>query len=169
MRRRHADDVLELRFDGAPRARPTPAVLAAIAGADILAFAPSNPFVSIGPILAIPGLPEALRKAEAPLVAVSPIVAGAALRGPADRMFVTLGGEASALGVARHYATLHPGLVDGIVIDRSDADQAGPIEALGIRAHVADAVMTDEAGRTRLAAEVVDFADRLRDGLPRRV
>ena len=110
-------------------------------------FAPSNPFVSIGTILAVPGLRDALMAAAAPIVAVSPIVAGAALRGPADAMLVSLQGEASALAVARHYATEHPGLVDDFVIDTADADAAEAIEALGLRAHVAPTVMRADADR----------------------
>jgi len=157
VRRGHSDDVLELDFVGAGRARPTADVLSAIQAADVLVFAPSNPFVSIGTILAIPGVVKALLGAPAPLVAVSPIVAGSALRGPADRMFASLGGEPSALGVARHYAGRFPGLVDALVIDRSDAEQARSIEQLGLRVLVADAVMTDDAGRARLARETLAF------------
>ena len=158
VRRRHADDVREIRYDGAESARATPHVLDAIASASLIVLAPSNPFVSIGTILAIPGIVGALGASEASVVAVSPIVAGAALRGPADRMFETLGGDPSALGVARHYAARFPGLVDTLVIDGRDADQAPAIEALGIGARPADTVMVDEAARARLAGEVLSVA-----------
>ena len=155
VQRRHADEVRELRFEGAADARPTPEALAAIAAADLLVVAPSNPFVSIGAILAVPGIAEALLAASAPVVAVSPIVGGQALRGPADRMFVSLGGEPSALGVARHYVEQYPGLLDGLVIDRLDSDQAAQIEPLRLRVLVADTVMRTENDRARLAAEVL--------------
>ncbi len=160
--RRHADDVLEVRFDAIADARPTERVLAAVATADVLTIAPSNPFVSIGTILALPGMVPALLDAAAPIVAVSPIVAGAALKGPADRMLQTLGEESSALGVARHYAKRYPGLLDGFVIDRADALQAPAIESLGLRVLATAAVMQDEADRARLAQEVLVFAGELR-------
>ncbi len=162
--RRHADDALELRFVGVDDARPTDQVLDAVASADVLAIAPSNPFVSIGTILALPGMIPALLASDAPVVAVSPIVAGAALKGPADRMFETLGGESSAFGVARHYAGRYPGLVDGLLIDGADAAQAGSIEALGVAVLVTSAVMRDEADRARLAEELLAFAGRLAGG-----
>ena len=161
VRRRHADDVREVVFEGAARARPTTLVLDAIAGAALIAIAPSNPFVSVGTILAVPCILDALLAAPAPVVAVSPIVAGAALRGPADRMFVTLGGEPSALGVARHYVERYPGLVDGLVIDRRDRAQSSAIEALGIRVRAAETVMIDERTRAALAREVLALGERL--------
>lgn len=160
--RAHADDALEIRFDGVEDARPTERVLTSVAAADVILFAPSNPFVSIGTILALPGMVAALEAAAAPVVAVSPIVAGAAIKGPADRMFETLGGESSAVGVARHYAGAFPGLVDGLVIDGADRGQAAAIEQLGIRALVTSAIMRDEEDRVRLAGEVVGFAMDLR-------
>ncbi len=159
VQRRHEDDVLELRFEGAAEARPTAEALAAIGEADLLILAPSNPFLSINAILAVPGLAEALLAAPAPLVAISPIVGGRALRGPADRIFVSLGGEPSALGVARHYVERYDGLLDALVIDRVDADQANQVEALGLRVLVTGTVMTSEDDRRRLAAEVLAFAD----------
>ncbi len=158
--RRHADDALELRFDGIEDARPTDAVLNAIASADVLVIAPSNPFVSVGTILALPGVVAALLAAEASVVAVSPIVAGAALKGPADRMFETLGGESSAVGVARHYVERYPGLLDGLVIDRADESHRAAIEELGVAVLVTAAVMRDEPDRARLAEEALAFAGR---------
>ncbi len=164
VRRRHADDALELHFDGIEDARPTSAVLDSIATADVLAIAPSNPFVSVGTILALPGVVPALLEAEAPVVAVSPIVAGAALKGPADRMFETLGGDSSATGVARHYVERYPGLLDGLLIDDADASQAIAIEGLGVAVLVTAAVMFDEPDRARLAGELLAFAGRLGTG-----
>ena len=161
VRRGHADTVHEIRFTGIESARPSGEVIEAIGGADRLVFAPSNPFVSIGTILALPGMTEALSAARAPIVAVSPIIGGAAVRGPADRMFVSLGGEASALGVARHYAQRYPGLLDGLVIDEVDAEQADAIRGLGLACRVAPTLMLSDGDRRRLALEVLAFADDL--------
>ena len=140
----HAVDVTAVRHAGVEGASPTPEVLAAIAGAELIVFAPSNPFVSIGTILAVPGIAEAIAAAPAPVVAVSPIVGGAALRGPADRMLQTIGGgEASAAGVVAHYRGRHPGLVDAFVIDERDAAQADAIRAGGPETlELLDTVMT---------------------------
>lgn len=161
VRRRHADDVLELHIHGIEAAEPTPEVLAAIADADRILFAPSNPFVSIGTILAVPGIVDALVATRAPIVAVSPLIGGAAVRGPADRMFVSLGGEASALGVGRHYVERYPGLLDGLVIDEVDAGQADGLRALGLTVRVAPTLMLTTDDRRRLALEVLDFAAEL--------
>ena len=154
--RHHADAVTALRYRGAEVASPTGEVLAAIAAADLLLLAPSNPFLSIGAILAVPGIIEALLRAPAPVVAVSPIVGGAALRGPADRLFETLGGEASALGVAQHYQARYPGLVDALVIDLVDAGAGGAIRDSGLDVLVTGTVMRDEGDRERLATTVLD-------------
>lgn len=148
---RHADPALEVRFDGIENARPTAEVLGAIEGAELIVFAPSNPFVSVGTILAVPGMLRALSAAKAPIVAVSPIVGGQALRGPADRMFESLGGEASAAGVGHHYAERYPGLVDTLFIDELDAAALPQIEALGIRALTAQTVMQTDSDRAALA------------------
>ena len=158
VRRRHADDVHEVHIHGIEAAEPTPEVLAAIEAADRILVAPSNPFVSIGPILAVPGMLDALLAASAPIVAVSPLIGGLAVRGPADRMFVTLGGEASAVGVARHYTERYPGLLDGLVIDDVDAAQAEAIRALGLAVEVAPTLMLTADDRRRLALEVLAFA-----------
>lgn len=160
VRRHHADPVHELRFDGIADARPTPQVLDALAAAALVVLAPSNPFVSIGPILALPGLERALqavRARGAPVVAVSPIVAGAALRGPADQMLRSLAGDgqATAAGVARHYTARLPGLLSALVIDQEDAAAAREVERAGIPALVAPIVMRDDADRRRLATMIV--------------
>jgi LPPG:FO 2-phospho-L-lactate transferase len=152
--RRQAPDVLGLRFDGIDGAAPTPEVVAAIEAADAVVIGPSNPLVSIGPILAVPGLRAELdgaRRRGVPVAAVSPIVGGKALKGPADRMLASLGEEASAVGVARRYA----GLVDVFVMDQVDAGLADAVSALGIRPVVADTIMTDDASRARLAGAVL--------------
>jgi LPPG:FO 2-phospho-L-lactate transferase len=149
--RHHADRVSAIRHTGATEATPTPETLEAIANAELLVLAPSNPFLSIGTILAVPAVLEAITASPAPVVGVSPIVGGAALRGPADELFRSLGGEPSAAGVAEHYQRLHPGLLDALVIDTVDADLAPRVAATGLEAVVADTVMRDHADRERLA------------------
>jgi LPPG:FO 2-phospho-L-lactate transferase len=153
VRRRQKDEVLGVRLRGIDDARPTHAVLEALAEADLVVFCPSNPLVSIGPILAMPGMQEALVSSPAPRVAVSPIVGGRAIKGPADRMLGSLGHEVSAKGVARMYE----GLVDGMVIDEVDGEQRTGIEALGMRVLATDAIMRDASDRARLAREVLEF------------
>jgi LPPG:FO 2-phospho-L-lactate transferase len=155
--RRQAPQVHEIRLGGIESARPTPEVLAALGDAGIIVVCPSNPLVSVGPILAVPGMREAIHAARARgarVVAVSPIVGGRALKGPADRMLESLGHEVSALGVARLYA----GLVDVFVLDAVDAGLAPAVERLGIRALVTDTIMRDDATRARLAGEVLGTA-----------
>ena len=147
VRRGWQDEVRGVRFEGAEAARPAPGVLEAIADAEAVIIAPSNPLVSIGPILAVPGVREALRDTQAPVAAVSPIIGGRALKGPADRMLSALGHEASALGVARLYADF----LDALVLDREDEALAPAVEALGVRAVVTDTVMRDAETRRALA------------------
>jgi LPPG:FO 2-phospho-L-lactate transferase len=155
--RQQAPTVHEVRFRGVADASPTADVIAALAALgpdDAIVVAPSNPIVSIGPLLALDGLRSALAATRArgvPVVAVSGIVGGRALKGPADRMLVSLGHESSAVGVARLYADL----IDTFVIDDVDADHAPAIEALGVRVVVADTIMSDDAARARVAAAVL--------------
>ncbi|HWJ98695.1 MAG TPA: 2-phospho-L-lactate transferase CofD family protein, partial [Acidimicrobiales bacterium] len=137
VQRRHGVPVSSVRFDGADAAKPGPDVLDALAGADRVVLAPSNPIVSIDPVLAVPGVREALVARRADTVAVSPIVAGSALKGPADRLLVELGHEATVVGVARLYAPL----AEALVIDHADADLAGAVAAEGIRPILAESVM----------------------------
>src|SRR5687767_7311745 len=151
VRRHQEPEVTAVTFDGAETARPTPAVLAAIAEADLVVIGPSNPLVSIGPILSLAGVRAALEASSASKVAVSPIVAGRALKGPADRMLVGLGHESTALGVARIYV----GLVDRFVLDSADAALAPDVESLGVSASVLDTVMRDDDDRRALAASLV--------------
>jgi LPPG:FO 2-phospho-L-lactate transferase len=157
VRLRQVPDVHEVRFAGIEAAHPTPEVVAAVGAADIVVIAPSNPIVSIGPILAVPGMPELLdgaRRRGARIVAVSGIIGGKALKGPADRMLASLGHESTALGVARGYA----GLIDAFVLDTVDAALAPAVEALGVRVVVTDTIMTDDSSRARLAREVLAAA-----------
>ena len=153
VRRGQRDEVLGVELRGIEHARPTGAVLAAISSADAIVLCPSNPVVSIGPILALPGIREALDSSSVPKVAVSPIVGGRALKGPADRMLLSLGHEVTATGVARMYA----GLVDGMVVDTVDGNERAEIEAVGMRALVTGSVMRNAGDRTRLASETLEF------------
>jgi LPPG:FO 2-phospho-L-lactate transferase len=140
-------DRVELR--GVERARPTRAVLEAIAGAEVIVIGPSNPVISIGPILALPGMRDALRAAAAPVVAVSPFVDGRTLKGPTESFCEHAGIARSAAGIARAYADV----IDGIVAD----EPAGEPREL-----VTDTLMDTPGGRARLAHEVLDFAASLR-------
>ncbi|MBD0253829.1 MAG: 2-phospho-L-lactate transferase [Rubrobacter sp.] len=153
VRRGQEDEVLGVELRGVEEAAPTGAVLAAISGADAIVICPSNPVVSVGPILTLPGVREALARSSAPTVAVSPIVGGRALKGPADRMMLSLGHEVSATGVARMYA----GLVDGMVVDTIDEGERESIEAFGMRVLATGSVMRDAADRARLASETLEF------------
>lgn len=150
--RRQAPEVRDVTFDGADSARPTPAVLAAIRDAQLVVIGPSNPIVSIGPILAVGGIRDAV--AASVCVAVSPIVGGRALKGPADRMLASLGHEPTALGVARLYA----GLVDEFVLDQADASLGPDVVRLGMRARVLPTVMRSDEGRRALASALVAHA-----------
>ena len=149
--RRHADPVRGVRYEGAEAARPAPGVVEAIAGADAVFLAPSNPFVSIGPILAVPGVREALHR-HPRVAAVSPLVGGRAIRGPLAGMMETLGHEPTALGVARLYG----GLADVFVLDRADAGLAADVEALGLRSVVCETVMVDPSAREEVGRQVLE-------------
>jgi LPPG:FO 2-phospho-L-lactate transferase len=153
VRRGQSDEVLGVELRGIENSRVPAEVLEEIAKAGAIVFCPSNPVVSIGPILAVPGMCEALASSPAPKVAVSPIVGGRALKGPADKMLYSLGYEVSATGVARMYE----GLINGFVVDRVDGGEEAGISALGMRVLATDAVMRHEFDRVRLAREVLDF------------
>ena len=155
--RSQGPEVHAVRFDGIESARPTIEVLAALGETDLIVIGPSNPIVSLGPILAVPGLAEAIAAARgrgAPVISVSGIVGGRALKGPADRMLSSLGHESSARGVA---AILAPH-TDIFVLDAVDAGSEPSIARLGMRTCVTDTIMADEAGRARLATDVLGFA-----------
>ena len=155
---RHQEpEVRDLRFLGIEDARSTPEVDAALEAAEAIVIAPSNPFVSVRPILAVAGVESGLQTARSrgvPVVAVSGIVGGVALKGPADRMLVSLGHEASALGVARQYT----GIADIFVLDRLDEALEPAIRDLGMRTVVTDTIMAGDEGRARLAGEVLAAA-----------
>ena len=151
MRLRHEVAVSRVRFEGDATARPAAGVLDAIGRADTIVVCPSNPVVSIGPLLAVPGLRDALTARRLGVVAVSPIVAGAALKGPADRLLAELGTEPSVVGVARLYAPW----VGTLVVDEADAAHRRAIEAEGLRCVVAPTVMSTRERTTNLARVVI--------------
>jgi len=147
VRERAQSAVLGVRLHAAGPARPTQAVLDAIHTAELVLIAPSNPVVSVEPILALPGVREALRATSARIVAVSPIVGGAAIKGPAVPLMRAVGYEPTALGVARVYADI----IDAMVIDQVDAELAPAIAALGLRVAVTDTIMRGPAEKASLA------------------
>jgi len=147
VRRQHRDEVDGVRFEGAEEARAAPGVLAAIEAADLIAIAPSNPFVSIGPILAVTEIRRALERRRAPAVAVSPLIGGRTVRGPADRMLARLAGGTGPAQVTQCYK----GLIDALVVDEADADE----DAGGITTVVTRTLMSDAAARRRLAEAVL--------------
>lgn len=155
VRRRCEPVVMDLSFVGAERAHMLPAVAHALATAQAIVFCPSNPYLSLDPILSIPGMRRRIEDAPAPKVAVSPIVGGAAIKGPAAKMMREMGQMVSPLTVTDHFA----GLLDGFVMDNRDAALR---DAVGMPTLVTDTFMTDAASKTRLAQTVLDFAAQLR-------
>jgi LPPG:FO 2-phospho-L-lactate transferase len=151
VRDRCQPEVVGVRFDGAGDARPAPGVLEAIADADTVLVCPSNPVISIGPILAVPGVRDALVARRDRVVGVSPIIAGRPVKGPADRLMGPMGMDVSCVGVAREYRAF----CSALVIDTGDAARAGEIEALGVRAAVAETLMTDARVAAALARDTL--------------
>lgn len=159
VRERARPAVTGFRYAGAERARPAAALLEALAalGLEAVVICPSNPFISIDPILSMPGVRAALREAKAPVVAVSPIVGGAAVKGPTAKMMTELGIEVSPVAVARHYQ----GLIDALVIDRRDEACARAVRGLGVECRTAATVMRGLADRDALARVVLELAARI--------
>lgn len=156
--------VVGFRFEGAERARPAPGVLEALRSAEIIFICPSNPWVSIDPILAIPGIRDTLTHGirdqkirKRVIIAVSPIIGGKAVKGPAAKMYAELGIQPSALAVAQHYGSI----LTGFVLDTVDTDQAGAVQALGIRTLTTNTLMPTLDERRRLAQEALDFGRQL--------
>lgn len=147
--RRHADEVDGVVYDGAETAVPAPDVLETLRDADVLVFAPSNPYVSLGPILAVPGIRDAIAARKVRCVAVSPLIGGRAVKGPLDRMLTRMAGGTTPAHVARCYE----GLIDALVIDRADA----PAEA-DVPLVVTNTLMVDRAGSRRVAEVVLEAA-----------
>ena len=153
VRERAQPPVAAVRFQGAAEARPGPAVLDALAEAGAILLCPSNPVISIGPILALPGVRDALRTRRAQVVGVSPIIHGATVKGPADRLMAAAGIEVSCAGVASIYADI----CGTLLVDETDADRTGDVEAHGVRAAVAPILMGDVDGAERLARRALDL------------
>jgi LPPG:FO 2-phospho-L-lactate transferase len=152
VRLHHNVTVSSVRFDGAENSRPAPGVLDALRDAQRIIVCPSNPIVSIGPLLSVPGVLDTLMERRHDVIAVSPIVAGAALKGPADRLMVELGSEASVVGVARLYTPW----VSTLVIDEADRELAHAVEAEGVRCVVAPTIMDSPERAAALAQLVID-------------
>lgn len=150
--RGHRDPVDRVRFEGAAAARPAPGVLEALHETDLILIAPSNPFVSIGPILAVDRIRLALQRRRVPCVAVSPLIGGRAVKGPAADMLRRLRGGTTST----HLAECYPGLIDALVLDEEDADDADALSALGIRPVIASTLMRDADARKRLAETALD-------------
>lgn len=154
--RMHAPDAESIVFVGSEKAQPAPGVLAAIAEADVVLFPPSNPVVSIGAVLAVPGIREALAATAAPVVGLSPIIGSAPVRGMADKVLAAVGvAETSAAAVAEYYG---PDLLDGWLIDESDAKQAERIEAAGISCRAVPLLMRDVEATAAMAQAALDLA-----------
>ena len=150
----HGEAPIEgVEIEGLAEAAPTPEVLEAIAAAELIVVGPSNPVISIGPILAMPALREAIAGASAPVVAVSPFVAGRAIKGPTEAFMAAVGRPVSAAGVA----SLYEGMLDAIVVDSGDPDPPPD----GLRSLVCETLMEDAGGRERLARRVLDLATEL--------
>lgn len=154
VKRRTADEVQDVVFVGASEARPAPGVLDALKQADAILIAPSNPIVSIGSILSVPGIHDALHETSGMIIAVSPIVGGAPIKGPADKLMSGLGLEVSAVGVTRCYRDF----LDVMIIDEQDAQLAHEIEDLGIPVVVTDTIMRDDATKAALARTALQAA-----------
>lgn len=155
VRRHHQDQVKSVRFDGAAGARPAPGVVEAIHAASAVILAPSNPITSIGPILAVPGIREALRATPAEVVAVSPIIGNSAVSGPAGALMAAQGYSVSIAGIAHVYADF----LDILVVDRRDADSASGLNRPGLRVHCDNTIMRTTDDKTRLAQTVLALAD----------
>jgi LPPG:FO 2-phospho-L-lactate transferase len=146
--RGHRDEVDAVRYEGAENAKPAPGTVEALDAADLILFAPSNPYVSIGPILAVAGIEDAIRRRKAPAVAVSPLIGGRAVKGPADRMLARLAGGTTPA----HVASCYGDLIDVLVVDEADAHD---VENLAVRPVVTKTLMSDREARRRLAEAVL--------------
>ena len=154
VRRGHKDKVDGLRFEGAAFARPAPGVLEAIDDASLVVIAPSNPYISVWPILAVQAIRHTVQRRRTPVVGVSPVIGGKAVKGPADQMLKRLAGGTSPA----HVASCYPGLLDALVIDEADAVGAEGLEAVGVRPHVTRTLMKDKRTARLLAEAVLEAA-----------
>jgi LPPG:FO 2-phospho-L-lactate transferase len=154
VQRHHSVPISNVRFEGAENSKPAPGVLDAIESADLIVIAPSNPLVSIAPVLAVPGIRDALVRRRKNVIAVSPIIAGAALKGPADRMLAELGHDASVLGVA----ALYNEFVSTLVIDTADDSLKSAVESFGLNCIVTETIMSKPGVSESLARTVLSGA-----------
>ncbi|MFD9171504.1 2-phospho-L-lactate transferase [Streptomyces diastaticus] len=159
VRLRASVDALAVVPVGAEQSKPAPGVLEALAEADVVLFPPSNPVVSIGTILAVPGVREAIAEAGVPVVGLSPIVGGAPVRGMADKMLSAIGVETTAAAVAEHYGS---GLLDGWLVDGADTAAVAEVEAAGIRCRAVPLMMTDVEATAAMAREALALAEEVR-------
>jgi LPPG:FO 2-phospho-L-lactate transferase len=157
VKRKFQDQVEDVTYEGATLATPAPGVTPAIEKSDLIVFSPSNPILSIGPMLAIPGIRDSLSKTRAKIVGISPIVGGKAIKGPLDKMMESLGLEVSPFGVARLYS----GLMKGYVIDRQDKSIASKITSLGMKVLATNTLMDSMEAKTQLARNTINFAETL--------
>jgi LPPG:FO 2-phospho-L-lactate transferase len=148
------EEVLEVVYQDIAYASPAPGVLEALSQAEAILFCPSNPIISVGTILAVPGIREAIRRSAAPVVAISPIIQGATLKGPADLMLQGLGFEVSAYGVAQYYGNL----LNGYMLDTLDADLGPRVESLGLRVEVTNSIMKTLDDKVALARAALTLA-----------
>jgi len=158
VKRKFSDRVEDVTYEGADHATPADGVLDAVKKSDVIILCPSNPILSIGPILAIPGIREGLAKARGRIVGVTPIIAGKSLKGPLDRIMQNLGLDVSSYGVAQ----LYKGVLDGFVIDEADKALTSKIAALGIHVRQTNTLMDSPEARVRLARETVSLAEGIR-------
>lgn len=158
VKRKFSDKVEDVTYEGANQAVPPEAVLSCLKTSEAIILCPSNPILSIGPILAIPGIREALGRARGKIVGISPIVGGKALKGPLDRIMADLGLEVSPYGVAK----LYQGVLDGFVIDEADKHLSPRIEKLGMKVVATRIVMNEPEAKTRLAEETVKLAEGIK-------
>ena len=156
VKRKFADKVVDVTYEGAAQATPGEGVLTALKNSEAIILCPSNPILSIGPILAIPGIREALGKSSGRIVGVSPIVGGRSMKGPLDRIMESLGLEVSPYGVAQ----LFRGFLDGFVIDNQDRSLTSRIQGLGMRVAVTNTVMDSAEAKAGLASETIKLAER---------
>ncbi|MCG5120675.1 2-phospho-L-lactate transferase [Streptomyces sp. T7(2022)] len=159
VRLRASVDALAVVPVGAEQSKPAPGVLEALAEADVVLFPPSNPVVSIGTVLAVPGIRQAIAEAGVPVVGLSPIVGGAPVRGMADKMLSAIGVETTAAAVAEHYGS---GLLDGWLVDSADTEAVAEVEAAGIRCRAVPLMMTDLDATAAMAREALALAEEVR-------
>lgn len=155
VRERWQPAVSQIEFEGAAQARPTPEVVEALEQAALIVFGPSNPFLSLDPILAVPGIRQRIAGSNAPVVAVSPIIGGKAVKGPADKLMAELGYDVSASGIVNYYEDL----LSGIILDEVDADLCASIESRGVKAAALPTFMQSLPDKIRLAATLLDWSE----------